>query len=59
MQGCIKKAKIKAEARAKHLESAEFFEIAHKAGAHTGQSAETVDPEGHFIAFVEGVNSEG
>lgn len=47
--------------RAKFLESADFFESAHKAASQSGQSAvpENVHVDTHFIAFIEAENEKG
>ncbi|WWD17303.1 hypothetical protein CI109_101743 [Kwoniella shandongensis] len=47
--------------RAKLLDETDFFEAAHTAAAHAGQSAipTDLDVDTHFIAFVEAVNEKG
>jgi ubiquitin carboxyl-terminal hydrolase L3 len=50
-----------AEARAKLLDEADFFEAAHTSAAQHGQSAvpEDLDVDTHFICFIQAVNAQG
>ena len=47
--------------RAKLLDEADFFQVAHTAAAQTGQSAvpDDLDVDTHFIAFVQAENDQG
>ncbi|RXK38291.1 ubiquitin carboxyl-terminal hydrolase L3 [Tremella mesenterica] len=47
--------------RAELLDTADFFEAAHKAAASSGQSAvpEDLDVDTHFITFIQASNSKG